>query len=105
MFVIREDHNLRWWHDATTLAWNATVQTVAGLFGDSLRRVRLEKGLSQERLAELTGLSTNFVGEMERGLKAPGLTVVVRLARALGTSVHDLLVDFTDANVRKLRLT
>jgi transcriptional regulator with XRE-family HTH domain len=81
------------------------VQTVAGLFGASLRRVRREKGLSQERLAELTGLSTNFVGEMERGLKAPGLTVVVRLARALGTSVHDLLADFTDANARKLRLT
>lgn len=81
------------------------MQTVAELFGVSLRRVRLERELSQERLAELTGLSTNFVGEMERGLKAPGLVVVVRLARALDTSVHDLLADFTDSNVRKLRLT
>jgi len=81
------------------------VQTVAELFGASLRRVRLEKGFSQERLAELTGLSTNFVGEMERGLKAPGLTVVVRLSRALGTSVHDLLADFNETNVRRLRLT
>lgn len=81
------------------------MQTVAELFGASLRRVRLEKGFSQERLAELTGLSTNFVGEMERGLKAPGLTVVVRLSRALGTSVHDLLADFNETNVRRLRLT
>ena len=81
------------------------MQTVAALFGSTLRRVRREKGLSQEQLAELTGLSTNFVGEMERGLKAPGLTVIVRLARALDTTVQELLVDFTDTNVRRLRLS
>lgn len=80
------------------------MQTVADLFGSTLRRLRREKGLSQERLAELTGLSTNFIGEMERGLKAPGLVVIVRLARALDVSVKDLLADFTDANVRHLRL-
>ena len=80
------------------------MQTVAALFGSTLREVRQERGLSQERLAELTGLSTNFVGEMERGLKAPGLGVIVRLSAALGVSVHDLLRDFTDARVRRLRL-
>jgi transcriptional regulator with XRE-family HTH domain len=96
-------HNLRWWHGATTLAWNASVQTVAELFGSALRRVRRERGLSQEALAEATGLSANFVGEMERGLKAPGLGVVVRLARALDVSVHDLLVDFTDSAIRRLK--
>ena len=97
-------HNLSWWYSATTLAWNATVQTVAQLFGSGLRRIRKEKGLSQESLAELTGLSTNYVGEMERGLKAPGLVVIVRLARALRVTVHELLADFTDANVRRLKL-
>lgn len=78
------------------------MQTVAELFGVSLRRVRHERGLSQEALAAATGLSANFVGEMERGLKAPGLAVIVRLARALDTSVHELLVDFTDSAVRRL---
>jgi len=99
-------HNLRWWHLATTLALNATVQqTVAEVFGATLRRIRTDRGLSQERVAELTGLSTNFVGEMERGLKAPGLAVIVRLARALGVSVQDLLADFTDMNISRLRLS
>jgi transcriptional regulator with XRE-family HTH domain len=70
----------------------------------NLREVRQEHGLSQERLAEMTGVSTNFVGEMERGLKALGLGVIVRLSLALGVSVHDLLRDFTDARVRRLRL-
>lgn len=79
-------------------------QTVAELFGASLRRIRTDKGLSQERVAELTGLSTNFVGEMERGLKAPGLVVIVRLARALGVSVQELLADFTDVTVSRIRL-
>lgn len=79
------------------------MQTVAELFGSALRRVRRERGLSQEALAEATGLSANFVGEMERGLKAPGLVVVVRLARALGVSIHELLVDFTDSAIRRLK--
>jgi transcriptional regulator with XRE-family HTH domain len=79
------------------------VQTVAELFGIALRRVRRERGLSQEALAEATGLSANFIGEMERGLKAPGLGVIVRLARALDVSVHDLLADFTKSAIQRLR--
>lgn len=80
------------------------MHTVAQLFGATLRRIRVERGLSQERLAEATGLSTNYIGEMERGLKAPGLPVIVRLASALSVSVHDLLADFTDAAIRKLKM-
>jgi len=76
---------------------------VAELFGISLRETRKRRGLSQERLAELTGLSTNYVGEMERGLKAPGLPVIVRLARALDVGVNELLQGFTEANIRRLK--
>lgn len=79
------------------------MQTVAELFGERLRTIRKEKGMSQERLAEATALSTNFIGEMERGIKAPGLGVIVRLSRALSVTVHELLVDFTEAAVRRLR--
>jgi len=80
------------------------MQSVAELFGTSLRETRKRRGLSQERLAELTGLSTNYVGEMERGLKAPGLPVIVRLARALDVGVNDLLCGFTEANIRRLKV-
>jgi transcriptional regulator with XRE-family HTH domain len=80
------------------------MQSVAELFGTSLRETRKRRALSQERLAELTGLSTNYIGEMERGLKAPGLPVIVRLARALDVGVNDLLGGFTDANIRRLKL-
>lgn len=77
--------------------------TVAEVFGKRLRSIRTAKGLSQERLAEETGLSTNYIGEMERGLKAPGLGVIVRLSRALGASVHELLIDFGEPGVRRIR--
>lgn len=79
------------------------VRTVAEVFGARLRSIRTSTGMSQERLAEATGLSTNYVGEMERGLKAPGLGVIVRLARALGVSVHDLLIDFDEPSARRIR--
>jgi transcriptional regulator with XRE-family HTH domain len=80
------------------------MQSVAELFGTSLREIRKQRGLSQERLAELTGLSTNYVGEMERGLKAPGLSVIVRLARALDVSINELLRGFTEANIHRLKI-
>ena len=79
------------------------MQTVAKLFGASLKRIRLKRGLTQERVAELTGISTNFVSELERGLKAPGLVVIVKLSKALDVPVHDLLADFTDVNLRGVR--
>ncbi|HSY52714.1 MAG TPA: hypothetical protein VLC46_28195 [Thermoanaerobaculia bacterium] len=41
---------------------------------------------------------------MERGLKAPGLPVIVRLARALEVGVNDLLRGFTEANIRQLKV-
>lgn len=79
------------------------MQTVAKLFGASLKKIRTKRGLTQERVAELTGISTNFVSELERGLKAPGLVVIVRLSKALDVSVHELLADFTDANLRSVK--
>jgi transcriptional regulator with XRE-family HTH domain len=79
------------------------VRTVAQLFGVTLRRIRTKRGLTQERVAELTGISTNFVSELERGLKAPGLVVIVRLSKALDVTVQELLADFTEGNLRGVK--
>jgi len=73
------------------------------LFGATLKRLRARRGLTQERVAELTGISTNFVSELERGLKAPGLVVIVRLSKALDVTVQELLADFTEANLRSVQ--
>jgi len=52
-------------------------------FGKRVRALRLERGLSQERLAELADLHRNYVGGVERGERNIALLNIVALARAL----------------------
>lgn len=60
-------------------------------FGKRLRRVRLRRGLSQEKLAELATLHRNYVGIIERGQVNVSLVNVVKLARALGVTTAELV--------------
>lgn len=54
-------------------------------------RLRKEKGWSQEELAEQSGLHRTYVSGLERRVRNPTITIVERLATALGVSVSDLL--------------
>jgi len=58
--------------------------------GDALRQLRLEAGLSQEQLAEGAHTDLTQVGGIERGVRNPSYTTLLRLAGALGTSVGEL---------------
>jgi transcriptional regulator with XRE-family HTH domain len=54
-------------------------------FGALLRRHRVAAGLTQEALAEWTGLSVRAISDLERGVKrAPRVATLRRLADALG---------------------
>jgi transcriptional regulator with XRE-family HTH domain len=55
--------------------------------GETIRRLRLEMGLSQERLAERAGTDLSQIGGIERGVRNPTYATLVRLATALGTTV------------------
>ena len=61
------------------------------LFGRRVRQLRIEQGLSQQRLAELPSLHQNYVGGAERGERNVGLLNVVKLAHALGVRPMNLL--------------
>lgn len=76
----------------------------AEIFGATIRRFRLERGWTQETLADASGLTTTYVGQVERGAKVASLTVVLRLSRALSIPPAELLADFTPAVLRSLRL-
>jgi transcriptional regulator with XRE-family HTH domain len=53
------------------------------VFGRRVRQFRLERQLSQEKLAELADLHRNYVGGIERGERNVGLVNIVKLAHGL----------------------
>jgi putative transcriptional regulator len=55
-----------------------------------LARRRQELGLTQRELGEAAGLSQQAVSYIERGASVPRVTTMVRLARALGTTIEAL---------------
>lgn len=61
------------------------------LFGKHVRKLRLERGFSQEELAELADLHRNYVGSVERGERNIALLNIVALAHALRVRPAKLL--------------
>lgn len=59
-------------------------------FGDAIREVRADRGISQEGLALICGLDRTYVGGVERGELNPSLTNVLKIAQALGVPASEL---------------
>lgn len=57
-------------------------------------KIKLERGkrnLSQEKLSELSGISKNFIGSIERGQAEPSITTLEQIAAALEMEFDDLI--------------
>jgi len=61
------------------------------LVGRNVKRVRQEKGLTQEQLAELSGFSQQYISGLEQGQRNPTLVSLYELATALGVSHMELV--------------
>lgn len=59
----------------------------------NIRRLRRERGLSQEELSELCGLHRTYVGSVERGERNVTLSTLEAFSNALDVSVPQLLTD------------
>ena len=63
-------------------------------FGAIVRTMREERGLTQDQLAERAGVSSTYIGFIERGDNVPTLTIILHIASALTVRPSDLLRDF-----------
>lgn len=59
--------------------------------GATIKRLRLEKGLTQEQLATIAQLSQPTLSQYESGRVTPSLQAAKRIARALGVSLDSLI--------------
>jgi transcriptional regulator with XRE-family HTH domain len=60
-------------------------------FAEALRELRLNKGLSQEELADQAGLHRTYISQIERGIKSPSLRSLEQIARALDVQLSTLI--------------
>ena len=66
-------------------------RAVAEAFGARVRELRLERGMTQEGLAEAAELHATFVSNLERGYRVPSLPTVLRVAAGLGVDAGSLV--------------
>ena len=57
-------------------------------FGKRIRQLRLERKLSQEHLAEITGFHRTYIGMIERGERNPSLVNIKRFADVFGLDIQ-----------------
>ena len=63
---------------------------IAKTIGQRVRNYRIDKGLSQEKLAELSGCHPTYIGQVERGEKNATLESIEKIASAMNISLAQL---------------
>jgi transcriptional regulator with XRE-family HTH domain len=66
------------------------VATLRQKFGLRLREIRVHRGLTQERFAELLNVSVDFLSLVERGVNAPSFETLDRISKRLKMPVAEL---------------
>ena len=70
--------------------------------GQAIQRIRKERGMTQEQLAEITNVASNSISRIERGLLMPALPTLIDICNALGTGADSILSAYitTDTPIR-----
>ncbi|MBI2021809.1 helix-turn-helix transcriptional regulator [Candidatus Daviesbacteria bacterium] len=66
------------------------ITTVSKKLGQRVRKIREDKGVTQEQLALNAGLNRAYIGYIERGERNPSTEVISKLAKALRVPIHEL---------------
>ena len=67
--------------------------------GAKVKELRIQKGLTQEELADRTELSKGFISQFERDLTSPSIATLIDILQALGTDLKDF---FSEESARQI---
>lgn len=70
------------------------------LIGRTIKRLRHERNMTQEQLAELVGGDQNYISRIESGKARPGLSTYLRIANAFQVSIDHFLADTIELNYK-----
>jgi transcriptional regulator with XRE-family HTH domain len=69
------------------------MQDWRAILGNNVRRLRQQRGLTQEKLAFEAEIDLTYIGGIERGRRNPSLLVMARIAEALSVPLTKLLCE------------
>lgn len=83
------------WQEQSSIQWvkrlDEDPEAASAAFGNRIRELRAEHGVSQDDLARETDVHPTAIGRMERGAREPRLTTILRIARGLDVKPGELL--------------
>ena len=68
-----------------------SMQKTVEKFGKKVREIRLERKLSQGKLAKILGVHPTYISGIERGLRNPSLITLEKIAKALNVKIDELI--------------
>ncbi len=73
------------------LLYTINVNSESEKLGKNLKRIRIEKGISQGDIARELDVSRSFVSNIENGKTNPTLSTITKIAKAVGVLTGDLM--------------
>ena len=67
--------------------------------GARIRKMRKEQHLTQKQLANMVGISGNYVGDVERGRRNVGVINLIKLSEGLGCTLSELATDIESPEI------
>ena len=67
--------------------------------GDKIKRMRIEKGLTQEELANRCELSKGFISQLENNLTSPSIATLIDILEILGTNLREFFNEIDDERI------
>lgn len=73
------------------MGMKVTLPTLKQALSANIKRIRLEQGVSQEKLALKANIDRSYMSELERQLANPSIEALMKIGNALGVTPSELL--------------